>query len=355
MGAGASVNSPRGGSGALERLPEAQDVPGLVASYMQSCVERHHLRLSAPSSSGSSSMDRSSSKSALTPPTLGSGKRSLTPLQSLKSLKSMALKSYSRQENTYIPHEAILSASQTHLSRLRSHNALSARPLATVGSSTGSLLSAGSGSGGGGAGTGGGSHPGSKPGSFRKTPPGSQAALGTAGDASSSPAPGVPSVGAAAGTNGSKKGGVGTGTGGGGGGGGMQAARPNLRINVNVNIQDDVDWIHVSDDEGEEEQAPKVISNSQLLLLIPETHPLIASQPAAPRRPRARRCRSTPRPHSSSSHICSRSRAQYSSRVRLASFFASCFFFLFAFLAPLFRFFFWCCVHVGCLIKWHFL
>lgn len=102
----------------------------------------------------------------------------------------------------------------------------------------------------------------------------------------------------------------------------MQAARPNLRININVNIQDDVDWIHVSDDEGEEEQAPKVISNRPLLLLIPpETHPLIASQPAAPHRPRARRCRSTPRPRSSSSHICSRSRAQYSSRVR------SCFFF----------------------------
>ena len=53
----------------------------------------------------------------------------------------------------------------------------------------------------------------------------------------------------------------------------MGAARPNLRINVNVhNLQDDVDWIHVSDDEGDDEQQPKT---PRKLLSI---HPSAAQQ-----------------------------------------------------------------------------
>jgi hypothetical protein len=88
----------------------------------------------------------------------GSGRR-VGSVKTLKSLKSMAMKSYSRQENVYIPHENILSASATHLNKFQ--NSGKGAALAPLGGSTGSLSSGNA------------SKPGSTMGSFRKTPPGS--------------------------------------------------------------------------------------------------------------------------------------------------------------------------------------
>jgi len=158
--------------------------------------------------------------------------RSLNAGKSLKSLKSMALRSYSRQENLYIPHESILSVSGNLFSSNKlqgSGNSFKGPALATVGS-TGSVMSGGDGS-----------KPSSNVGSFRKTPPNSNQSLVTqvsGGDvplsappinsAATIPASAVPTVGVFA-----------------------KNGKPNLRIS----IQDDADWIQVSDDEGCDDDA----------------------------------------------------------------------------------------------------
>lgn len=165
----------------------------------------------------------------------GSGRR-VGSVKTLKSLKSMAMKSYSRQENVYIPHENILSASASHLNKFQSSGKGAA--LAPLGGSTGSLSSGNS------------IKPGSTMGSFRKTPPGSgnNLAVNGAGDnigaaaLSTSTAPAVPTP---------KKG-----------------IKPVLRIN----IQDDADWIQVSDDEGGEDDATVKTKTPRALKLTLNTH-----------------------------------------------------------------------------------
>ena len=187
MGAGAS-------SGA--------DIGRLVQDYVDGRVE--HLSRGVAYRAPAALVTLASSSS-------GSNKRSL---KSMKSLKSMALKSYSRQENVYIPHESILSASASlYSSKLQGSGSKSGPALATVGS-TGSLSS------------GNGSKPGSMAGSFRKTPPSSNPNLVAEVPAAvAGAAVVVPIV---------KKG-----------------LKPNLRIS----IQDDADWIQVSDDEGGDDDA----------------------------------------------------------------------------------------------------
>jgi len=131
----------------------------------------------------------------------------------------MAMKSYSRQEKVYIPHENILSASATHLNKFQ--NSGKGAALAPLGGSTGSLSSGNA------------SKPGSTMGSFRKTPPGSgnNLVVNGAGENSGAAAPSSSTAPAAP----TPKKGI----------------KPVLRIN----IQDDADWIQVSDDEGGEDDA----------------------------------------------------------------------------------------------------
>ena len=170
--------------------------------------------------------------SSLLNPALSSGGRVKHSLGSLKSLKSRAMRSYSKQENAYIPHESILSASTSlYASKMQNDSGKGGTGLPTLGSS-GSISN-------------GGSKPGPNMGSFRKTPPNSNHNLVNPAVA---PSPNPNDVVGVAGGN-------------------FPVAKKGLKPNLRINIQDDSDWIQVSDDEGGDDDVKAKTPRKELSVL----------------------------------------------------------------------------------------